>query len=384
MTALITVFSLCSSCAGSSPAPLGSGTAITAPAFAPGLYRGNWERTGEYAAMAPPPAANLLWTYTSKANIAAPPVIIDGLVYLVTENSFLTVLDAQTGTQQWQIPAYGAAPGIAGDMVYYGRLGVLHALELQGQQEKWNFKAGGDIEVSPVITNSMVYFGDHQGDFYALDQTTGTLKWQQPLGKPLNSDIVVAGDRIYIAVRDSTVPLGGDNAMVRGQLYALDRITGRVLWNFNQGDMIRMPILSDNIVYCLSGFNATNGPGYIYALDSQTGKELWRYSFGQGINNSGTYVLAQDGMMYVTDTNGYLHEISTANRADQKLTFKTALVSLANSVLYIASGPYVLAVDRQTKQEQWRFRTKDWLSNAPVLQGGTLYIADSKNVYALR
>jgi outer membrane protein assembly factor BamB len=43
---------------------------------------------------------------------------------------------------------------------------------------KWTFKTDGSIIGSPAIANGVVYIGSTDGNFYALDQQTGTQKWK--------------------------------------------------------------------------------------------------------------------------------------------------------------------------------------------------------------
>jgi hypothetical protein len=75
-------------------------------------------------------------------------------------------------------------------------------------KEKWRFSATETVWSSPAIADSLVYFGDGGGSFFALDHRNGKEKWR-----------FKTKDRIFSSpvVDDGVVYIGSDD----GYLYAL-------------------------------------------------------------------------------------------------------------------------------------------------------------------
>jgi hypothetical protein len=43
---------------------------------------------------------------------------------------------------------------------------------------KWKFHTGGRVVSSPAVVNGVVYVGSTDGNFYALDAASGTVRWK--------------------------------------------------------------------------------------------------------------------------------------------------------------------------------------------------------------
>jgi hypothetical protein len=43
---------------------------------------------------------------------------------------------------------------------------------------KWKFHTSGQVISSPAVINGIVYFGSTDGNLYAVDAASGTLKWK--------------------------------------------------------------------------------------------------------------------------------------------------------------------------------------------------------------
>jgi outer membrane protein assembly factor BamB len=108
--------------------------------------------------------------------------------------------------------------------------------------EDWSFDDPGptiqhqpaaSFFASPTVVNGVVYIGSNTGVFYALDEATGAVLWQQLLGYTtpttcgrghgVTSTATVATDPVSGTL---TVYVGGGD----GYLYALDAATGNILF----------------------------------------------------------------------------------------------------------------------------------------------------------
>ena len=62
---------------------------------------------------------------------------------------------------------------------------------------RWRIRVGGGATSTPVVVDSVVYFGAWDGFFYAVDSATGALRWKRALGRQfVRSTPLVADGRV--------------------------------------------------------------------------------------------------------------------------------------------------------------------------------------------
>jgi outer membrane protein assembly factor BamB len=164
---------------------------------------------------------------------------------------------------------------------------------------------------SPTVFQGVVYIGSNTGNFYALDETTGTLLWQQFLGyvtaiecgsgQGVTSTATVATDPVSGAL---TVYVGGGD----GYLYALDAATGNIVFrqfvtnvgtNRNTGFIWASPVIVRNTIY-LGWASQCDHPlvrSGIKSFDQHTGALVKTFYTGdQGTTGAGVWsTAATDG-----------------------------------------------------------------------------------------
>jgi outer membrane protein assembly factor BamB len=101
---------------------------------------------------------------------------------------------------------------------------------------KFNIHPGGSIFSQPVEANGLVYVGTYYGTEMALNPTTGASVWKATVGKTQDlcssQQIGVVGTAAVTTVTlggtaTSVLLVGGGNA----QLYALNALTGAIIWH---------------------------------------------------------------------------------------------------------------------------------------------------------
>lgn len=141
--------------------------------------------------------------------LQATPIVVDGVMYLSTNQAQVFALNAATGEEIWHYRYNVAAPNVEGfDYVLFGaqNRGV-------------------------AVANGKVFVGTHDNFLLALDARTGEESWKvnidnarqcgcAPRGAPL-----VVGNKVIIG------GTGGDGAH-RGYLTAFDTETGRLAWRW--------------------------------------------------------------------------------------------------------------------------------------------------------
>jgi len=115
---------------------------------------------------------------------------------------------------------------------------------------------------------------------YALDTGSGNILWTftgwNSSFERVDTPFVVTNDTIYFG--SSSSPFLATNNTVIGSftntIYALDSTTGALKWTHNFNDKIGAPSFADGILYF------TSGDGKLYALDGRSGTVKWTYNIG--------------------------------------------------------------------------------------------------------
>lgn len=260
---------------------------------------------------------------------------------------------------------------------------------------KWTFKTGGAVVSSPVLAGGVVYVGSDDTNLYALDQSSGALKWKFATGN--GKDVPGAPIRSTPAVVDGAVFFG----CYDGNFYSVDAATGALRWKFAMpgerkftarglhGYLPRQqaipdfwdlyqssPVIGGGLVY----FGC--GDGNLYALDVATGALKWKFATGDVVHASPALAA---GVLYFGswDTNLYAVDAATG---ELKWKFKTGEDPVNFNQTGIQSSPcvtggmvyfgcrdfHLYAVDAKTGQEKWKYKNT-WVIASPVVRDGRVY-----------
>ncbi len=143
----------------------------------------------------------------------------------------------------------------------------------------FNFSSTSRLQTTPVVVDGIMYVTSGN-ECYALDAGSGRELWhfQRPKTEGLvgnaaggfNRGVAVAGDRLFMVT---------DHA----HLLALDRFTGKVLWDTQMADWRQnynatgAPIIVNDLVVSGTAGGEEGVRGFLAAYDQETGKEAWRF-----------------------------------------------------------------------------------------------------------
>jgi outer membrane protein assembly factor BamB len=361
------------------------GFALDAPTF-----RGDARHTGVYEAAGVPKLNGVKWTFKTAGGVIASPAVHGDTVFVGSTGGILYAIDRATGEKKWQYAVkarIASSPAVAGGFVYLGAFdGNFYAIDEASGQLKWKFKTGGEHRFSathlhgsqpatetmpdpwdcylssPLVWNGTVYFGSGDGNVYALDASTGDVKWKFKTGDVVHASPAIADGMLFIGSWDS-------------YFYALDAASGALKWKFktgedpdihNQQGIQSSAAVMDGMVY----FGCRDA--HLYAIDEMTGQMKWSYS------TKGSWVIAspavRDGKVYFTTSDTgllYAADAKTGNILFS-VNFKGwplfSSPAIAGDTVYVGSTAGTLtAVDLKSQALDWTFATDNAKKNGPGL-----------------
>lgn len=333
-----------------------------------GIFHANKAHTGVYSAGDYKNFGKLIWKFRTGGKIFSSPVIVDGIVYVGSEDSNCYAISTATGELKWKFHTGGAvssSPAVLDQVVYFSSYdGYVYALNTATGSEVWKFKTGGEKKVGALGLWTM-----KPADMYMEDL------WDFFLSSPVMDS---ENGQLYFGSSD-------------GNLYAVDAKTGSLIWKFKTNGIIHnSPALDKGTVYIGSWDT------YLYAIDTKTGKEKWRfktreqpvYHVLEGIQASPTVA---DSMVYFGARDGYFYALH-ASTGDTAWTFSAdnswvlTTAAIRDSTIYFGtSDTYLLiALDTKTGRKKYTMKASGYLYSSPAIAGQTAYYGDfTGNFYAL-
>jgi outer membrane protein assembly factor BamB len=343
------------------------------------MFRGNLAHTGVYQSAAPRTLDVIKWKFQAGAYLLSSPAVVGNLVYIGSTDGRLYALDRESGEKRWALRTGArvvSSPAVADGRVYVLSYDdTLYAANAETGAAVWKFATQGEHRYtathlhgtlpraesmpdpydtflsSPAVWNSTVYFGSSDGHVYALDATTGKLRWKFKTGDVVHSSP---------AVVDGTLFIGGWDTY----FYALDAKTGALRWKYKAGDdpnehnqvgFQSSPAVVDGVVY-VGGRDS-----YLYALRATTGALVWRR------HNRGAWVIGSpavtDGKVYYGNADGQTFYVLDAATGTPHDSLKASWYFFASPAV---AGPMVYApnwdgrifvFDRVSRQQTYVFET---------------------------
>ena len=304
-----------------------------------------------------------MWRRTFSNNSAGylPLAAAGGRIFAVGSGR-VAALNAATGAQLWSVPAAGVEPGFPPQLPTYFVLysdGVVCVLGTGGDVAGLNPRTGHQIwRRSPGCTpglrgcpastgfgsgaaagDGVLYVAETtgRGGVAALEIRTGQARWVRSAPSVASTlvvlDSVVAGTPTASPSYDA------------GQLtFALDKATGRLLWQRNfdtetyssiAGAGGQIYVLVSLLADAAETGTATTSGTELYALAARSGRTLWRRVFPS--QSTGGTIVAAGGSVYDGFSQGMLRALSPATGADrwQRSALGASSITADAEVLYL-------------------------------------------------
>ncbi|WP_254811093.1 right-handed parallel beta-helix repeat-containing protein [Natronosalvus amylolyticus] len=324
--------------------------------------------------------------------------VVDGVVYVGTDDGEVLALDADTGEELWTKElgaAVQTAPSVVDGEVYVGTASFnednhLYALDAANGDERWSEPTGDTVRSSPVVYDDRVYVGTGTDTITAYHQENGTEDWSVDDGPSWATDVspVTADGSVFVPIES-------------GDLLALDAETGDELWEKALDTRVRStPTYVDGTVYVTSSSLESSGcmgacyprelPTYthtLHALDASDGTEEWTFSDGvettTGVT-SPTVVGGSTDVVYFASARQTAYAVDASDGTlDQEYEVDEGLLTgtptVADETVFLtttrgfndAAGIY--AFDTDTGDEQWFFGDESVLAS-PIVSDGSVFV----------
>lgn len=331
---------------------------------------GTWSAFGHDAAntghdpeaSGPKRDAGVDWTFHGGTpTMLSSPVLVDGTVYAAPTGgeAGLAAVDVESGEEDWSVDlreSPGGAPVVADGVVYVGTYGYrFYAVDATSGEVRWERFVGTRIVRSaPVYDDGTVYTGTSGPSVLALDAETGDEVWRH--GESGDG----TGSGSSPAVADGLVVFGAGDT-----LFALDAETGELAWSADVGTHPgATPAIADGRVYYGAPSDRASTPCRVWALDLQSGETEWTYDVED--ESLRTAPAVADGTVYVS---------ASSVRACLRGMDEDQCSGVTRGRLY--------AVDAGTGDEEWVARTRTDTRSSPAVADGVVYVGCDGGVSAV-
>ena len=348
------------------------------------------------------------WVYHTGGAVASSPVVVQGKVYIGSDDHNWYCLDASSGTKIWSFPTgyyIRSTAAVVNGKVYTGTDdGFIYCLDANTGSQLWKTPAPGEVlpimtgtypewRSSPTLAGGKVYVGSVDGKLYCLNANSGNIDWTiQTTGAILSTPTYIDGDGVYFASVD-------------GFVYKVNPASGSVIWNASTpiGLDIAMEgsaCVGNGMVVIGSGA-AKNSPaavGQMYCFNAATGERVWTYS-QQKYNATSPNLQPIWTPLYLNHATlgpvfyfGDFYHFTCVNATDGTKIWSTylsrehfGLPAYADNKIYIPADTFGIYVcDATTGAKIGYFEAGAQVRSSPAIYQGMVYFGcNNWNVYCL-
>ncbi len=227
----------------------------------------------------------LLWQVKANEPVLGAVTIENGIAYVGASDQKFRAIDIHTGHVVWsydKVKGYvETKPLVTDNKVIFGAWdNTLYALDCKTGKELWKWTGGltrmhfSPAAVWPVASNGNVFIADPQRALTAIGLNNGETIWRTFQSQVRETvGLSEDGERVYSKTMNDSIVC-----------YSAKSTTPEKLWASNVGfgyeHAPSMPQEKEGVVY------GSTKEGLIFALDAITGKVLWKHKVGNSLINT--------------------------------------------------------------------------------------------------
>jgi eukaryotic-like serine/threonine-protein kinase len=361
------------------------------PAMEITVVRANENRTGVYQTKGIRDIPEIKWNFKAESILRNSPAIAGGNLYLGSDDFYFYCIDLETGEKKWS-KYVGAAvmstPFYKDGIIYFdSAVQKLYACNAETGEDIWNIDTDNKIMAIHIIDENILYYCTNGSKITALKIPDREVLWDFDGDGSFTTDsMLFFENKIIYGTR-------------KKYLYCLDKYNGNLIWSNDLEFGVRTSaVIYENIII-IAGANSVNNNeiGYCTSLNKENGKIEWNFKINDSENNK-NYISSSpaiyDDKVYFGSGNSYFYALD-ANTGELVWQFKTqdsisSSPSIAEGIVYFGSHDgHLYALNTETGELKWKYYFGYKIFSSPVIMNGVVYIttADLKNegfyLYAL-
>lgn len=342
---------------------------------------------------------------TKRGRITADPIVGGGRIFTM-DSASQVVATGNDGATLWSralVPVTDKATDASGGGLAYGSntviaatgFGEIFALDATSGAIKWRQKLDAPVTSAPTLVDNLVYVVTRDSRGWAVDLENGRLRWQVP-GAPTGA-FVVGGAGPAVSDRLAIFPFGS------GEIVATLKNSGVRAWSSSVsgqrrgrayagvGDITGDPVLVGDTIY------AANHAGRTVAMEVTTGSRKWTATEGA----LGPVWPAGDSVFLINDQAQLMRLNAETGETiwAQDLPYFTRVKPKRRNAIYAHRGPILAGGRLIVASDDGLLRSFDPSNGAllnsvalpggaastPVVANGVLYVVTGKgNLVAFR
>ncbi len=261
-----------------------------------------------------------------------------------------------------------AAPARIGDLVVVGEpTGKVWALDATTGAVRWHVDLVGAVGMAPLASRGLIVIGTRAGRLVGLDPSSGQKRWQVQFRRPLLGGAVGPDGLLIVSCMDQ---------QVRG----VDPAHGEIRWSRHlPASSLVDPVVADGAAYVLGA------GGRLHKLDARTGKTRWvrpgfgYRSFAPAVRRDAVLLTSRTGLLYCLSpkdgTERWVKPTGSAPTAPPVLVGQTVYV--------VTAAPRLLAVRLDSGGHYLSLKLPAPVSAPPVPWNGQLAVVDRRGLLTL-
>lgn len=223
----------------------------------------------------------------------------------------------------------------------------------------WTARAGRRLTGQVALVDNMLYAGGTDRKVYAVDLTSGEVRWSRRLSGMIAGGVLLSGDTVYTA-----------SSRPEGRIYALRRDNGRQIWRTST-DPIGAPLALVGGVLL-----AETQRGRVVALDPATGKVRWQRRIGVA---RAPATAGGDGGAIVATTDSFFRLALTDGRVTHRVASPGTVVSRwllhEGALLGGTTDSQVVSIRPADLHRNWTLQVDAPVLTSPDALGDTVFLA---------
>jgi outer membrane protein assembly factor BamB len=331
-----------------------------------------------------------LWTMKAHALVEFPPVLANGVLYLLDDDGFLWAVGTHRGHVRWKRHLghlAASSPAYGGGRLYVtilarakGQPGRVVALRAKDGKILWSKNLPSRSESSPLLDSGRVYFGSEDGTVYSMRADNGAVRWKFHAAGAVKGGLALDDGKLYC----------GDYA---GKVYAIRRADGGLVWRtgtsgrafgLSSGQFYSTPAVAYGRVYI------GNTDHFVYSFGADHGQLAWRRGTGSYVYGSpavanvpggrpSVYVGSYDGNFYAFDARSG----NTIWRYRDGGTISGS-ATVIGDIVYFSNNRKGTTTGLGARTGRRVFKFPYGAFNPMITDGEKLYLTGASSLYALR